>query len=1156
LPPGAPRDLCPRCLFGVGLANDCSSASDPSDQPATLALSASDGGVLDALAATLGTVPRVLLRDEASSDPPSPMVRPCSTEMPAGMGGPGRLQLLGEIAQGGMGAVLKGRDTDLGRDLAVKVLREDLRDNVAMVHRFVEEAQIAGQLQHPGIIPVYELGQFADGRPYFAMKLVKGHTLAALLEARTSPAEDWPRFLAIFAQVAQTVAYAHARGVIHRDLKPSNIMVGSFGEVQVMDWGLAKVLPRGGVADDARAGKVLDNTIITTARSGSDSDRSRAGSVLGTPAYMAPEQARGEVDFLDERGDVFALGSILCEILTGKPAFVGRTSGEIMRKAASGDVADAFDRLDGCGADAELVSIAKDCLAHDPEQRPRDAGVVAARCGAYLAGVQEKLRTAERERAVALARAVEERKRRRAQAALGLTFTTMVVLCGAFAWWTQDQRRARLAESERAMGQALEKAIVRFGQASGAGRDPALWAEARAAALVAHEQAVSTAAPAAVLDRINALLTEIDRIEKNRRLVASLLDIHAGMGDRVLATGDQDFAGADLRYAQALRDYGTDLSALAPERGAALLRELGGEVTVELAAALDDWAYVGWVLTKASPKGSGSPLGSGATGGEWLFPITILLDPDPIRSRIRDAAKRRDGTALAAIAGEMEPAAQSAETINLLSVYLFFNNRFEDAVRVLRAAQPHHPGDFQINHNLAFFLNASGQPGTALPFAMAAIAARPQSSVAWLDAANALKALGREEESYDAFRRVVERSPAAWSRLLPLASRLDRAGKHEAAVAECRRAAAAAARHPVLFFKFDEDAPRLRPRDDPAALLAPLREAVKANPESAAARMTLARFLLIAGNQEEAVIELREAARLTSDINLYFALSSYLETRGRTDEAVAGYRTAIRLKPDYAPAHYNLATVLSDQGKSDEAIAEFRTAIRLKPDFAEAHCNLGQLLRVRGDYPGAIAMLRKGHELGTRQPGWRFPSAVWVAVAERQAELAERLPALLKGEDRPRDSADRLALAQFCYDTKRHATAVRFWAEVLAADPKLGDDRQTYHRYNAGCAAALAGGGQGKDDPPPDEVARAKLRAQALDWLRADRAAWAKALDGAPQERDHAALVLRHWQRDPDLAGVRDPEGLAKLPEIERMAWRDLWTDVDALLKRAEVHAP
>src|SRR5439155_5812272 len=190
----------------------------------------------------------------------------------------GRYQLQGEIARGGMGAILRGRDVDLGRELAIKVLLESQRHNPEVLRRFVEEAQIGGQLQHPGVVPVYELGAFPDRRPYFAMKLVKGLTLASLLRERAGPAQDLPRFLGIFEQVCQTMAYAHARGVIHRDLKPSNIMVGSFGEVQVVDWGLAKVLPQGGTADERRPAEPAIS-VIRTVRSGSDADASQAGAV-------------------------------------------------------------------------------------------------------------------------------------------------------------------------------------------------------------------------------------------------------------------------------------------------------------------------------------------------------------------------------------------------------------------------------------------------------------------------------------------------------------------------------------------------------------------------------------------------------------------------------------------------------------------------------------------------------------------------------------------------------------------------------------------------------------------------------------------------------------------------------------------------------------
>jgi serine/threonine-protein kinase len=166
---------------------------------------------------------------------------------------------------------------------------------------------------------VYELGRFEDNRPFFTMKLVKGLTLASLLEQRPSPQHDLPRFLAIFEQVSQTVAYAHARGVIHRDLKPANVMVGSFGEVQVMDWGLAKVLPKDGAAREDGPGPPRELTNIRTAPADAVPAGQRLGTLygLGTFGYMPPEQALGESGQISSRADVFSLGAILCCILTG-----------------------------------------------------------------------------------------------------------------------------------------------------------------------------------------------------------------------------------------------------------------------------------------------------------------------------------------------------------------------------------------------------------------------------------------------------------------------------------------------------------------------------------------------------------------------------------------------------------------------------------------------------------------------------------------------------------------------------------------------------------------------------------------------------------------------------------------------------------------------
>jgi serine/threonine-protein kinase len=187
--------------------------------------------------------------------------------------------LFDEIGRGGMGAVFKGRDTEIGRELAVKMLLEEHRQRPEYVRRFVEEAQIAGQLQHPGVAPVYEMGRCHDDRPFFTMKLVKGLTLAELLRQRPDAHADLGRFLGIFLQVCQTLAYAHSHGVIHRDLKPSNVMVGSYGEVQVMDWGLAKVMRNEAVG--AASTPSEHRTLIQIAPAGATAEDSHTG-VMGT----------------------------------------------------------------------------------------------------------------------------------------------------------------------------------------------------------------------------------------------------------------------------------------------------------------------------------------------------------------------------------------------------------------------------------------------------------------------------------------------------------------------------------------------------------------------------------------------------------------------------------------------------------------------------------------------------------------------------------------------------------------------------------------------------------------------------------------------------------------------------------------------------------
>src|SRR5262249_53107541 len=162
------------------------------------------------------------------------------------------------------------------------------------------------------------------------------------------------------------------------------------------------------------------------------------------------------------------------------------------------------------------------------------------------------------------------------------------------------------------------------------------------------------------------------------------------------------------------------------------------------------------------------------------------------------------------------------------------------------------------------------------------------------------------------------------------------------------------------------------------------------------------------------------------------------------------------------------ALALPRQDKLDEAVAELRLTILLQPSYAEAHCDLGGLLKQQGDYAGALDMYRKGHALGSRRADWPKEAVEWVAQAERELALSAPFPAMIRGEDRPKNNVERLTLAQMAFDRKLFAAAARHWSDALASDPKLGDDRQAGHSYRAAVAAALAGAGLAKDQPSPD----------------------------------------------------------------------------------------
>ncbi|HTU19359.1 MAG TPA: family 16 glycoside hydrolase, partial [Gemmataceae bacterium] len=282
------------------------------------------------------------------------------------------------------------------------------------------------------------------------------------------------------------------------------------------------------------------------------------------------------------------------------------------------------------------------------------------------------------------------------------------------------------------------------------------------------------------------------------------------------------------------------------------------------------------------------------------------------------------------------------------------------------------------------------------------------------------------------------------------------------------------------------------------------------------------------------------------DAQAHCNLGSELSTRYDLDGAIAELSRAIQLKNDLHQAHCNLGWTLLKKRDTDGAIAELRRAIALNNDCAAGHCNLGFALRRQGRFAEALDALKRGDELGRKNPSWKEPSSRWVQDTARMAQLVERLPGVLKGEDPPSEPSDRLLLAEICRENKRlYGWAARLAEGAFKDKPSLAEDLTTGNRYDAARAAALAGCGKGTDARELDERERARWRRQALAWLRADLELRRKQLSGADVNTTREVRSnLRQWQKEPDLAGVRDDQAVAELPEAERPDWRNLWQEV------------
>ncbi len=1046
---------------------------------------------------------------------------------PHGFAIAGRFTVLSEIARGGMGVVYSAIDPQFRREVVVKTLNERLGDQADAIRRFDQEASITGQLQHPGIPAVFESGRLDDGRPFLAMKLVKGRTLAELLEGGRPNRSD---LIPAFEQVCHAVAYAHSRRVIHRDLKPANVMVGAFGEVQVMDWGLAKVL---GERTETRPtdpdATDMGGTKIHDPRTDSGGSETQTGDMLGTPAFMPPEQAAGAIDLVDERADVFGLGAILCVILTGEPPYTDRDGRAVRVMALRGKLEECTKRLEASGADPELVALARRCLSPEVADRPRNAGEVAAAVAELRRQADERARQAEldrvraegereraelrivEERARAELRAAEERKRRRVLLALAASVAGFLLLAGGSAWYTHQQARERRfieeARDERearvreGVGQVFDRLPELY--------DRGLWSQA--------ESSLDQAMHILGEDRDAELSDRVKRTQRDTAFVRQLDEIR--LKKIALVDGELVFKNALPKYTEAFRKSGFDLDAM--DRGGMIRWLNESPVRVYLLAALDDWA-----LTETD-----------SATRKTLFDFTADATGQPWRRRLSEAWD--EGKQLEKVYASIHSRERSPGLIAGVGHQL--NQLGEDGSPTLQEGLRRFPSDFWLHAWLGIM--DEGTVEQRIGANRAALAIRPGAATIHSNLGFALRANKDRSGAITSFREAVRLDPNDYDAHHGLGLALCETGELDGAITASLEAIRL---KPTYANPHNALGVTLHDKGDLVGAIASYKEAIRLDPKFAKPHNNLGIALSDKGDLAGAIASYKEAIRLDPKLDKpHNNLGNALRAKGDLAGAIASYKEAIRLDPKFAKPHNNLGIALRAKGDLAGAIASYKEAVRLDPKDADAHYNLGIALRAKGDLAGAIASYKEAVRLDPKnanvQRGLR--------LTERWFVLSDRFPAIQQETDTPRSSIEAVEFAGFAVldFQKRYSLAYHLLLHAITGDAKLMEP----NRYNIACYALRLAAGDDPNDKPCEKK-RLSLRKQAAECLSA-RLAVARKLETSakPEDLKEAIRLMRHWLRDADLASVRDPERLAALPPEERERWEAFWADVRATLAKA-----
>jgi tetratricopeptide (TPR) repeat protein len=905
-----------------------------------------------------------------------------------------RYRLDGEIGRGGMGAVFRAFDLDLQREVALKVLHLDLAADGSLGARFVEEAQVAARLQHPAIVPVYDVGTMPDGKLYFTMKLVAGRTLDDVVASarRGDPdASDYTpfRLLEAFREICRAISYVHEHGIVHRDLKPHNVMLGSYGEVQVMDWGVAKVLP-----SPSEAAPTAEKAWMVSSPSGRWSgslsrNATVAGDILGTPAYMAPEQARGD-RAVSPLWDVYALGGILHYILTGQPPVSGTTS-QVIEQLRKGDAARPRPRSLDPTIPPEAEAICLRALARRQSARYPTAKALADDVQAFL---EQRPVSAFPEGRVR--RALKWARRRRRGVALALV-AAVGTLGGVATVRAVTARTARATLVNHAGDRA---------------------AQARAKFLAARSE---LAHDPARTRRDDLLGLGIDALQTAQGVVALVPDESAArrqVFDVALALGEVALEDEQWSLAASLFERARELG-LDEERARQAVESVARART---RVADEHAATVARVLEDAR---SGRMVERGGAYEDALFELVGLREPATVKA----LAAELDGLS-PELTAEHRAALLAAQTLLPGEQPIAGLEAVVDAMFQLPPGKHADKAAEEILKQAAERVRARyGRSHRATPPSFHTIVGAAQERrvgrgrlLAARLASEALGRIGIADGAIDALSRYLQAEEDELRATAPAVALclLGRPSAEAVIVGGRRRFSSSG-----LYWK------------EISRFLSRLRPAEAAEPTTAPAYVQRARLRISKHDLDGALADATRAMELDPKHQQAYIESGIAHRQGGDlEEAIADYGRAISLRPDNPIPWNDRGFAELEKGDLDAAIADLSHAISLHPKTPRSRTHRATAYRLKGRLPLAITEFSAAIQSDERFTlAWRGRGDARLDVGDTKGALADYQRALdLDGHD----AATWTSLARARLKTGDLVAALAAASRGVELDPRAG----------------------------------------------------------------------------------------------------------------------